>query len=238
MALHRIPSQWVQAVPDRVRLLVPKAGLCPSLSRPTVDRDAHYHWLTNTQRFRARSYLADGAVQASDVVLGRWICPEDGTALQLVLCDRFGLMVGALWIELHPSPILEELHCYHPTTRDALARERRRARTEGVGFIEMGGWVATSSRANLLLLLLTGALHQALPPSLASVVITTRRRAHEMIRAMGGTSPHGQPYMDDRFGCAMELLTLDSRHRDTPYQADCDALMPMVPQIPVLAALP
>lgn len=235
MSLHRLTREWLASAPERCLILSPTATRQPGLAEPRVSLPEHRAWLENAQRMRANRYRQDGAVTDRDLVHGRWISPEDTHAYQLLVCDKFGMVIGSMWYADDPSPNLRELHCYHPTTADALEGVRRQARRDGIGFTEMGGWAATTARANLLLLLLTGVFHRARTPSLAAVIITTRHKANCIIRTMGGTSPAVAPYWDDRFQCEMELLVIDSRVRNSAYEAEVEALAAVLSQIPVIA---
>src|SRR5450759_3981205 len=69
-------------------LLAPAGGFIPeSLTRRHAGPDRHARWLSEVQRLRGRVYLADGAVQASQLT-------ADGRHVQRSDYDRWHLLNG------------------------------------------------------------------------------------------------------------------------------------------------
>jgi hypothetical protein len=189
------------------------------------------------QRLRGRSYLVDGAVMADQLSPDdRWVAPGDESVWHLVIVAPSG-PTATLWYAEHAPQQMTDMHSYHPSTADSLRAVLARAAQEGISVSEMGGWVATSDRANLLILLFALAVHRTLPPSLAPLIITARHDASRMLVMHGLADRCGAtPYLDDRFGCEMELLVADSRTRATQHEDNITALQRQLPSFVCLEA--
>jgi len=81
---------------DELVLLAPAWSHIPeSFTRRCVDRDKHARWLSAAQRVRGGVYLADGAVQASDLTAdGRHVQPSDYASWHLLAVAANGDVQG------------------------------------------------------------------------------------------------------------------------------------------------
>ena len=114
---------------------------------------------------------------------------------------------------------------HQPQRREALGGngelELARARREGLGHAEVGGWaVSESSRCTsegLVLALGGHSLGRALDGTLRMTTATVRHRSSTILRPLGGLALKvGErplpSYYDPRDTCEMELLRFDARY--------------------------
>jgi hypothetical protein len=115
----------------------------------------------------------------------------------------------------------------------AINLELARARTDGMGYAEVGGWaVAEEGRCTsegLLLALAAYSLGRMLGGSLGMTTATVRHSSSTILRRLGGSPLEAdgemvKPYFDPRYQCWMELLRFDSR-RPSPKYVDLIELL-------------
>jgi hypothetical protein len=119
---------------------------------------------------------------------------------------------------------------HQPLWRDTLWRavglELARARREGLGYAEVGGWaVAETGRCTsegLVLALAGYSLGRVLGGTLGITTATVRHCSSTILRRLGGSAlevgDRSVPsYHDPRYKCEMELLRFDSRHPNPKY---------------------
>ena len=138
---------------DELVLLAPAWSHIPeSFTRRCVDRNKHARWLSAAQRVRGGVYLADGAVQASDLTAdGRHVQRSDYDSWHLLAVAANGEVQGcARYRHLTGNVGFDDLgvreswlaRCgqWGPTLRAAVESEIVRAKQRGAAFSEVGGW--------------------------------------------------------------------------------------------------
>lgn len=223
-------EQWATFV-------APAEGPYTDLGHARVDYTVHRLQRQSAQRLRGRVYRMDGAVRDDQLTCDeRWEAPRDASVWHLVVSHPEKHILATMWYDEHPPRHLNQMHSFHPATRKQLQAVVDRAKDERLKLAEMGGWVAVSPVSNLLILTLALAMHRHLGPSLAPVIITTRHDASAMLVKHGGAERCGaESYWDERFGCDMELLVVDSRVRQTAYESGLNTMADRLSMVPTLA---
>src|ERR1035438_8395780 len=142
---HRILNELV--------LLAPTGCFIPeSFTRRYDDRTRHARWLSEAQRVRGSIYLADGAVQASQLTKdGRHVQRTDYDSWHLLAVDGNGEVQGcARYRHLTGNVGFDDLgvreswlaRCdqWGASLRAAVESEIVRAKQHGKAFSEVGGW--------------------------------------------------------------------------------------------------
>lgn len=208
-----------------------------------VDENAYQHLLSAVQRFRGKSYLADGALRPSDLTPdGRHQQPIDPHSWHLVIQSDAGEVVSCARYYSLPNPCFETTL----TSRSRLAREPewkshvqsivedsiRRAMDRGAEFAELGGWcVAESARKTshaLRSVLSMYALGEILGGTVGLSTATTRHSSSSILQRLGAHKADWQgltlpTYFEPMFDCDMELLSFDSSKPAPKYSAQVAA---------------
>jgi hypothetical protein len=213
-------------------LLAPRKAQVPqSFVNTHGDASVHRQLLTQMQRFRGEVYLADGAVQPSQISQdGSHRENADRDAWHVLTLNETGTVDGCSRYMAHTSPIsFFEL----VVSRSALAASPRwgghlratveskmeMAKKAGVAFVEVGGWaLATEMRysfAALRIALATYGLARLLGGGVGIATATLRHHSASILRRIGGrsltSSGYELPrYFDSQYGCEMEVLCFDS----------------------------
>lgn len=191
------------------------------------------------QRFRGEVYLADGAIQADELVEGRHQVSIDQHSWHILSVDSQGSICACLrfrHLAAKNSGGFDDLWVRHglsrsPTLyqkfRKAVEVEMIRARQLKLGFGEVGGWaVAERHRWTiepLRIILASAALGELLGGCAGVATATCRHHSAGILRKIGLTTLQGEgaelpPYYDPRHGCQMELLRFDTRFPNPRYR--------------------
>ena len=250
--LHRS----IDAIDGRLVLLTPPEVSIPaSFENLEVNSGRHAELVAQIQRLRGHIYLKDGAVESHQLTDdGLHQTPEDERSWHLLMLNRLGQVAACVWyLDYDPAVSVERLRVRHcplaqqPMWRDmlwnAVELELTRARREGLGFAEVGGWAVTeSSRCTsegLVLALAGYSLGRALGGTLGMTTATVRHCSSTILRRLGGSdlSVGGRrvpTYYDPRYKCEMELLRFDSRHPSPKYCGLVELLKEKLAEVPVI----
>ena len=222
--------------PDLLRflLLAPSDGPFPPVwSSRKADKHVYESLLRATQRLRSRIYLEDAAIQDGQVDAdGRYRMHGDHASWHLLLVTPKLQVVGCARYLVHPNTVkFEELTLRHSPlacddswagkVRQAFETEIRIARSEGVLYVELGGWALAEewrgTMAALKMLVASYAWATLMGGCRCACTATVRHGSASILRRIGGEALecHGQelpPYEDPAYGCTMELLRFDSRY--------------------------
>jgi hypothetical protein len=220
-----------------VVLSPPDRAIPASFKRVTVDTDRHQSVLRQVQRLRGDVYLQDGAITKEQLSHdGRHQTAEDDKSWHLAMLDAERRVTGVMWYREHDKPTLQQLRTRHcpladcGTWRDklhaAVEFDIARARREGIGYAEVGGWaVAPEKRGTtegLMLALAVYSLSQLTGGALVLTTATARHASAKMLRRIGGSGLESEgtalpSYYDPQYDCEMELLRFDSRRPSAKY---------------------
>jgi len=195
-----------------------------------VDPERHDSLIGAVQRFRGKSYLADGALHPNQLTSdGRFCQSVDYSSWHLVVQDDAGAIVSCA----RYYPILNPRFEATAASKSALANRpewrgkvRRAVETSieqaarrGAVFAELGGWcVASDSRHSAQVLrtvLLMFALGEILGGTVGLSTATKRHSSSAILQRLGAQNAgtNGEPlpaYYEPMFDCEMELLQFDS----------------------------
>jgi hypothetical protein len=247
---------------DRVRnelvLLAPAVCLIPeSFTRRCVDRNSHAHWLSEAQRVRGHIYLADGAVQASQLTAdGRHVQRADYDSWHLLAVDGNGGVQGcARYRHLTGSVGFDDLGVrdswlarsaeWGLTLRVAVESEIVRAKQRGRAFSEVGGWAIIPEKRcttdALRIAMATYSLAQILGGCVGISTATERHRSSSILRRIGGRplacgETELPSYYDPQYRCRMEVLRFDSSSPDPSYTRWLGQLSKRLAEVSVVLA--
>ena len=198
--LHRSVSE----VNQRLVLLAPADAIIPAtFENVDVSPSRHGELLTDLQRLRGGIYLRDGAVKPNQLSPdGLHQTPEDERSWHLLMIDKMGRVDACVWyMEHQPTTSIDRLRVRHcPLAHESSSRqlfvsavehELGRAREEGLGYAEVGGWaVAERNRCTsegLVLALAGYSLGQLLGGVLGITTATVRHCSSTILRRLGGS---------------------------------------------------
>jgi hypothetical protein len=223
----------------------------------TVSRDLHSHLLDETQRFRGRMYLADGAVQLQDLdAWGRHIQPTDSKSWHLLMLSPMGRVLGCTRLQRHAGPVswvqlgirqapIAQSHEWGFKFRASVDAELAAASRTGSSYVELGGWaLANEIRGTSMALktvLATYACSQLLGAALGITTATERNKSSRILRRLGGRplacdGVELPPYYDDRYRCYMEVLRFDSRAPNPKFEGMLSELLHQIATAPLCCA--
>lgn len=253
----------IAAIEKRLVLLAPPSVVLPRVLRRVVpDSTRHSRLVDQVQRLRGSIYVQDGAVRPHQLSSdGRHQTPEDARSWHLIMSDRAGGVSACVWYREHAHsvspeslrvracPLNQQGH-WNQTLRSAVESELARARRDGFGYAEVGGWaVAPKSRCTaegLLLALAAYSLGRLFGGALGLTTATVRHSSSTILRRIGGAPLEGSgatvpSYFDPAYGCEMELLRFDSRRPNPRYapliEALKDRLTNVTVVVPAMAAM-
>ena len=239
-------------------LLAPTGCFIPeSFTRRYDDRTRHARWLSEAQRVRGSIYLADGAVQASQLTKdGRHVQRTDYDSWHLLAVDGNGEVQGcARYRHLTGNVGFDDLgvreswlaRCdqWGASLRAAVESEIVRAKQDGKAFSEVGGWAIVPEKRctteALRIALATYSLARILGGCVGITTATERHRSSSMLRRIGGRSlEYGgtdlPSYYDPQYRCQMEVLRFDSSSPDASCSGWVEQLSKRLAAVPVVAA--
>lgn len=248
----------IAAIEHRLILLAPPSATVPdTFSKIAVNPREHHRLVQQMQRLRGAVYLDDGAVEHAQLAPGGLHqTPEDARSWHLLMLNANGDVNSCIWYCEHEGvQSIDELRArkcplntdvaYGDTFRRAVHQELDRARLEGLGYAEIGGWaVAKDSRCTaegLVLALGAYSLGQTVGPALGLTTATERHSSSTILRRLGGSSLHvgGEAvptYYDPHYQCNMEVLRFDSRRPSAKYVGLVNRLQERLQTVKVIAA--
>ena len=197
-----------------------------------ADQDRYSDLLSAMQRLRGRVYLDDGALRRSDLTFdGRHHLSSDEQSWHLLLLGAQDRVLGCMrYLKHRPSLSFSRLgiaksplafcNQWGEKFRSAVVNQLSRAREEGLGFSEIGGWAldpeVRGSTAALSLVLGIYGLAQLLGPAYGLSTATTRNGSARILQRMGGMgltlgNEELPSYFDPHYNCEMQILRFDSR---------------------------
>jgi hypothetical protein len=223
-------------IPNELVLLAPAGRTIPrSFTRRSVDRNRHAHWLNEAQKVRGSVYLADGALQASQLTAdGRHAQRSDYDSWHLLAvngngevqgCARYRHLTGNVGFEdlgVRES-WLAKCEQWGLSLRSAVESEIARAKRRGMAFSEVGGWAIVPEKRctseALRIAMAAYSLARILGGCVGISTATERHRSSSILRRIGGRSlEHGgtelPSYYDPQYRCRMEVLRFDSSSPD------------------------
>jgi hypothetical protein len=243
---------------DALVLLAPAGCFIPaSFTRRRVGRDIHARWLREAQSVRGSIYLADGALQASQLNAdGRHVQRTDYDSWHLLAVDGNGEVQGcARYRHLTGNVGFDDLgvreswqaRCHHwgLSLRLAVEAEIVRAKQRGAAFSEVGGWAITPEKRctadALRIATATYSLARILGGCVGITTATQRHRSSSILRRIGGRSlEYGgaelPPYYDPRYRCWMEVLRFDSSLSDASCKRRVEQLSKRLAAVSVVIA--
>jgi hypothetical protein len=186
---------------------------------------------------------------------GRHRTDEDDRSWHLLFLNKLNQISSCAWYLPHgDSASFERLRVRHsPLTESSAWRDRvaaavrselASAKTQGLAYVEVGGWaVARDSRCKsegLLLALGAYSLGRKLGGSLGITTATVRHASSHILRRLGGLPLDADgtsipPYFDPKYDCTMELLRFDSRRPNPKYSSLIERLRDKLTHVPVIA---
>ena len=243
---------------DELVLLAPAGCFIPeSFTRRYVDRNRHARWLSEAQRVRGSIYLADGAVQASQLTAdGRHVQRTDYDSWHLLAVDGNGEVQGcARYRHLTGNVGFDDLgvreswlaRCdqWGLSLRAAVESEIVRAKQRGAAFSEVGGWAIVPEKRctteALRIAMATYSLAQILGGCVGISTATERHRSSSILRRIGGRSlEYGgtelPSYYDPQYRCRMEVLRFDSSSPDASCRRWVEQLSSQLAEVSVVVA--
>ena len=236
-------------------LLAPAHGSVPAgFTEVQPDLRAHQELLAETQRFRGRIYLQDGAIKPWQLVDGRHRQEVDEGSWHLLVRDSDGNVRGCARFKQYPAGTR---YADLSVSRSALARSKDWAETlKGAVESELdlthrlayapsewGGWAldedirgtAEALRMTLAAYALTTELGGGVPFS----CVTRRHGSASILRRMGGHPLEYRgielpAYYDPQYECEMEVLSFRSWAPNPRYSVWIDEIRGLLRDTPVL----
>lgn len=240
----------------QVVLLAPDAASVPtSFEYQRTEPRRYASHLRDLQRLRGSIYLRDGAIQPWQVTPdGRHQQEADGNSWHVLVLDEKGIVAGcaryaahSTFTRFHQLGVSDAPLSNDPVWGDwyrrAVEGHLCAARTQNLGYVEVGGWALSEelrcSTAALQLALASYALAEILGGALSIGTVTHRHASASILRRIGGQplsfeGVESPTYWDARYGCDMEILTFDSRRPNPKYAGMIQQLTEDLLTAPVL----
>ena len=250
----------INALESRLILLAPpNATIADTFRRVEVNPGRHALMLREMQRLRGGVYLNDGAIRHEQLDGDNsHRTPEDDKAWHLLMLNGQRQITACVWYLAHQATAtFEDLRVrscalasnegWRSQLWRAIESELARARREGLGYAEIGGWaVDEQSRCTsqgLVLALAAYSLGRAFGGVLGLTTATVRHASSTILRRLGGDAlSFGEgiipPYFDAHYGCDMELLRFDSRRPNSRYSELVELLRRKFSDVAVVATQP
>ncbi len=237
--MQKLLERSIRCVDDRLVLLAPPKRLVPPAFHNVDDAPLeHAARLKEVQRLRGDIYYTDGAVARHELSAdGRHQTPEDEKSWHLLMLNKEQEVTACVWYMEHAGNVkpndLRVRECPAGLRKEssgvfwqAVAKELKRAKQDGLGYAEVGGWAVTKesrcTSEGLLLALAAYSLGRMLGGSLGMTTATVRHSSSTILRRLGGSPLESNgvlvpSYYDPKYQCEMELLRFDSRRPSAKY---------------------
>jgi len=244
--------------PHRGRLVLlapPDSPVPPHFVNVDGNANLHDQLLDRMQRFRGELYLAEGAIQPSQIAADG--CHRQGVdkqAWHLLMLDQKSTVYGCSRYTAYPNTVsfseLGVANCPLATSatwgrrfRAAVESEIDLARQRGVAYVEVGGWALAPEMRHtaeaLRIALGTYSLAEMLGGCIGIATATLRHHSTSILRRIGGRSLMASGfelprYRDSQYGCNMEILCFDSAVPDRRFAVWIDEMCKDVLTAPVI----
>jgi hypothetical protein len=223
----------------RLVLLAPSNASIPKIFHDAyASHEDHRSLLSEIQRFRGRVYLADGAIEESDLTDGRHVTAADEHSWHFIVHDANGDIAGCIRYQAHDlSSLLLRLSVFNsslaacpewgPTLRRAVESEIALAKTRQLTFVEVGGWAVAEHVRNtaepLRLGLVAYSLGRLMGGAVGLCTATRRHCSSSILRRIGGRFLEHEgtaipTYYDPRYACEMDILRFHSWNPNPRYE--------------------
>ncbi len=211
--------------------------------------------MAGLQRLRGRVYLADGAIERSDLTPdGRYAQPADEKAWHLIAVDKRAEVCGCARYMAHSahlrfadtgvsnSPLIRSGE-WASSLRTAVDSDLALARGLGIDFVEVGGWaLAPELRFTgeaLRIALGMFSLARLFGGCIGLTTATMRHCSSSILRRIGGQPLVARgieipPYFDPRYRCQMEILRFDSARPNPRFERWIEELRGHLSSVPVI----
>ena len=241
----------------RLILLAPDRRQTSCFAQSTADVSLHQRLLADAQRLRGRVYLADGAIQPSQLCSdGRHVQAADEKSWHLLTLDERGHVAACTRYLPHSNNVtLPELMVssspiaqsepWGRSFRRAIEAELALARKRRCSFAEVGGWVTSETLRGtteaVRMILSAYGLARSLGGTVGVSTVTTRHSSSSILRRIGLASLLSRgaelpPYFDPHYNCEMEILRFDSDRPNPRYQSWIDECQTYLATAPVICA--
>jgi hypothetical protein len=241
----------------RLLLLAPSRRVVPhSFTQVHSDSRAHEELLAQTQTFRGRVYLEDGAIKNWQLSDGKHRVEIDEGSWHLLVLDAAGAVCGCARYKPYPAAAayadlgaarsaLALSKDWGDTLRGAVEAEMAMARRMRIATAEWGGWALhediRGTAEALRMTLAAYALTQALGGGICLSCVTSRHGSASILRRLGGQPLECRgielpPYYDPQYDCEMEILCFRSWAPNPRYSIWVDELRATLQSTPVLTA--
>jgi hypothetical protein len=237
--MQSLIERCVSSLGDELVLLAPPRARVPRFfNNVCADSFRHDQLLREMQQLRGAVYLEEGNLQPHQLPAdGRHQTPEDEKSWHLLMLAPSGAVRSCALYLLHDpdvrfrdlrlrkSPLVKDQK-WGATLRTAVERELVRARREGLGCSELGGWAIHKERRGtsegLVMALATYGLAQLLGGALGVTTANVAHSCSSILQRLGGSplEVDGEvipPYFDHRYNTDIELLRFDSRRPNRRY---------------------
>ena len=240
----------------RLFLLAPADVFVPeSLTDVEWNPQRHEVLLAGLQRLRGRVYLADGAIDHSELTPdGRYAQPADEKSWHLIAADKRGEVCGCARYMAHSarlrfadtgvsnSPLIRSGE-WASSLRAAVNSDLALAKGLGIDFVEVGGWALTPelrfTGEALRIALGMFSLARLLGGCIGLTTATMRHCSSSILRRIGGQPLMAQgteipPYFDPRYRCQMEILRFNSALPNPRFERWIEELRGHLSSVPVI----
>lgn len=216
----------------RLVLLAPAGSPGQGFRNPNGDMHRYEELLGDLQRFRGRTYLADGALRPCDLDnSGRHQQDADRLSWHVVALDRYGKVCGCSRYRIHPrhadfselgvshASLAESAEWGHPLVQ-SVEDLRNLARQRSIDFVEVGGWAISEelrrTTESIRIALGTYALAGLLGGCIGITTATVRHHSASVLQKIGGSSLIDSnaveipAYFDKQYDCEMKILKFES----------------------------
>ena len=241
----------------RLTLLAPVASAVPSaFAHHVTDRRLHSQVLSELQRLRARTYLADGAITKRQLADdGRHKVDGDEGSWHLVYLDPDGHVAGCARYRSHSNRVrfadlgvrraaLARSWEWGRSLKQAVTDEITLACRRSIAYVEVGGWALAdalrSTGAALTIALATYGLGRLLGGCISIGTATHRHASASILERIGGErlSRNGvrlPDYYDPAYRCRMSVLRFDSDVPNPRYEGWVEAIRSELLSVPVVS---
>jgi len=223
----------------RLVLLAPANAFIPKIFHDARESyQDHRSLLSKIQRFRGRVYLADGAIEQSDLIDGRHVAAADDHSWHFLVHDPNGDIAGCIRYHAHDlGSLFLRLSVFNtslaacpewgPALKQAVESEIALAKTRQLSFVEVGGWaVAEHVRGTaepLRLGLVAYSLGQLMGGAVGLCTATRRHCSSSILKRIGGKFLEHDgtsipTYYDPRYACEMDILRFHSWNPNPRYE--------------------
>lgn len=241
----------------QLAILAPAPDVFPSMfERVGVNHEAHQSLMSQMQQLRGAVYLADGAIQSSDLdASGRHVMEADYHSFhllamiegQVVGCCRFFAhqpTIGFDDLAISRAPLAWDTEA-GSAVKGAVTHHIESARERGYLYVEVGGWALhptiRHSTEAVRIARMNFSLGLAMGGAVGICTATVRNHSATILQRMGGRPLSFKgvsvpAYYDSHYGCNIEVVTFDSDEVPARHAEPIHHLQAALRQTPVLCS--